>query len=165
VRRARFVAVALVLVARCSKHDASPPPPAAAAATPVVQPGNSCPATGLWQECSLIYHLERAGVAPKVDSGGEPLDKTLSVKPVSVKIGQSAVLDLYIYPDSAARIADSKKLDRSQFVDGTALQTMKRERTLIESANVIGLLTSLNSHQRERVSDAITAGPPQPAKR
>jgi len=41
---------------------------------------------------------------------------------------------------------------------------MERERTLIESSNVIGLLTSLSSHQRERVSDALMAGPPQAKK-
>jgi hypothetical protein len=47
-------------------------------------------------------------------------------------------------------------------VSGTGPQTIKREKTLIESVNVIGLLTSINAHQRERVSDALTAGPPQP---
>ena len=49
-------------------------------------------------------------------------------------------------------------------MSATAQQTIERERTLIESSNVIGLLTSLNSHQRERVSDAIMAGAPQPEK-
>jgi hypothetical protein len=44
-------------------------------------------------------------------------------------------------------------------------QTIKRERTLIESGNLIGLLTSINAHQRERVSDALMAGAPQPDKK
>jgi hypothetical protein len=34
--------------------------------------------------------------------------------------------------------------------------------TLIEDDNVLLLLFSKNEHQRERVADAITAGPPQP---
>ena len=79
-----------------------------------------------------------------------------------VKIGLSAQLEVHVYPDSAARIADAAKLDRSQFVSGAAEQTIRRERTLIESANLLAMLTSINSHQRERVSDALTAGPPQP---
>ena len=54
---------------------------------------------------------------------------------------------------------------RKQLVGATQEQTIKRERTLIENANLVGLLTSLNSHQRERVSDALTAGPPQPPAR
>ncbi len=81
-----------------------------------------------------------------------------------LKIGLTARLEVHLYPDSTARIAAGRSLDRAQFVNGTQEQTIKRERTLIESANVIALLTSINSHQRERVSDAITAGPPQPGE-
>jgi hypothetical protein len=80
---------------------------------------------------------------------------------VVIKIGLSSSLELYLYPDSVARIADAKKLDRTQLVPPGAAQTIKRERTLIENANLIGLLTSLNDHQRERVADALMAGPPQ----
>jgi hypothetical protein len=79
-----------------------------------------------------------------------------------LNIGQSAALEVHIYADSTARIADEKKLNRTDFVGVGAQQTMRQERTLIESDNVLALLTSLNDHQRERVSDAITAGPPQP---
>ena len=39
---------------------------------------------------------------------------------------------------------------------------MKSETTVIQSDNVLVLLFSKNEHQRERVADAITAGPPQP---
>jgi hypothetical protein len=109
-----------------------------------------------------MYRLERAGLAPKIDSGGKPTEKQLGGQPLMVKIGLSAELELHVFPDSAARVASSAKLDRTQFVNGTAEQTIRRERTLIESANVVGLLTSINAHQRERVSDALTAGPPRP---
>lgn len=111
-----------------------------------------------------MYRLERSGLAPHVDSSATPQEKELTGKPLIIKIGQSAVLEVYIYPDTTARVADGKKLDRTKLVDGQAQQTMERERTLIESANVIGLLTSLSSHQRERVSDALMAGAPQPDK-
>jgi hypothetical protein len=111
-----------------------------------------------------VYHLDRAGVAPRPDSGASPAEHELGGQTLMLKIGQSAALELHIYPDSASRAADEKKLNRADFVSANAQQTMRRERTLIESDNVLGLLTSLNDHQRERVSDAITAGPPQPER-
>jgi hypothetical protein len=33
---------------------------------------------------------------------------------------------------------------------------------VIENDNLLALLFGKNEHQRERVSDALTAGPPQP---
>jgi hypothetical protein len=161
------IAFGVLCLAACAKSDAPPPAAATAvAAAPVVADaaGQGCQATGQWAECSLVYHLNRAGLAARTDSGAVPQEKELGGQPVMLKIGQIATLELHIYPDSAARIADAAKLNRADFVSGAAPQTMKRERTLIQSVNVIGLLTSINDHQRERVSDAITAGPPQPAK-
>ncbi len=152
-------------VAACSKSDVPPPPVANVAADlPAAAAASGCPATGQWAECSLLDHINRAGLAARTDSGAEPQEKALGGTPVMLKIGQIATLELHIYADSAARIAAAAKLNRADFVNATAPQTMKRERTLIQSVNVIGLLTSINDHQRERVSDAITAGPPQPAK-
>lgn len=110
----------------------------------------------------MVYRLERAGLAPKIDSTAKP-DAALGGLPLMIKIGLSAQLEVHLYADSAARVAGTAGLDRTQFVSGTQPQTIKRERTLIESANLVGLLTSINSHQRERVSDALTAGPPQPS--
>ena len=164
---ATLLAASALVVSACSKTE-SPPPNAAgaSAAAPVaaVSGASGCPATGLWAECSVLYRLERSGLVPKVDSSAKPQEHEFTGKPLIIKMGQGATLEVYIYPDSSARIADGKKLDRTKLIDGTAQQTIERERTLIESANVIGLLTSLSSHQRERVSDALTAGAPQPDK-
>ncbi len=155
--------LAAVMLAACSPSKA-PPPPANTAANATSGPvsGPGCSATGEWKPCTILYRLERSGLAPHVDSAATPSEKTLTGTPLLLKIGLTATLELYLYPDSVARLADARKLDRSQFVGAGAPQTIKRERTLIESANVIALLTSINDHQRERVSDAITAGPPQP---
>jgi hypothetical protein len=38
---------------------------------------------------------------------------------------------------------------------------MRAEPTLIASENLLAILRSRSDHQRERVSDALTAGPPQ----
>lgn len=144
-----------------SKAPPPPPPPPASASGSAAPAAAACPATGLWAECSVIYRLGRAGLALHVDSGESPHEKSLTGKPIVISLGNQARLEVFVYPDSASRIADGQKLDRSALVNATAELTIKRERTLIESVNVIGLLTSISSHQRERVSDALTAGPPQ----
>ena len=167
----RIVATLLVTsafaVSACSKSEPPPQSASATATSASVAAGtgsSTCPGTGLWAECSIVYRLERSGLVPKVDSSATAQEKELAGRPLIIKMGQGATLEVYIYPDSSARIADGKKLDRSKLIDGEAQQTIERERTLIESVNVIGLLTSLSSHQRERVSDALMAGAPQPDK-
>jgi hypothetical protein len=109
-----------------------------------------------------MYRLERSGLAPRIDSTERPKPESLRGYGFVVKIGRMASLDVFLYADSAARITDEQMLDRSEFVVPGAPQTIRRERTLIENANLVALLTSLNDHQRERVSDALTAGAPQP---
>jgi hypothetical protein len=110
-----------------------------------------------------MYRLTRAGVAPQADSTA-PTEKALGGRTMMIRVGRSAVLEIHLFDDSTARAASVAKLNRSDFVSGTAAQTIKRERTLIESANLVGFLTSINARQRERVSDALLAGPPQPPK-
>lgn len=159
------IILVLALASACSKAPPPRAPETAAsnrgesAATPAGD--TTCPATGYWARCSVLYRLERAGLAPHLDSTSTPEEKSLAGQPLVVKIGSLARLEVFLYPDSAARLADEKKLDKSKLVDATAPQTIQRERTLIENANLVGLLTSINAHQRERVSDALTAGPPQ----
>ena len=151
-------------VVGCGKEDAPARTPAAtsgAAATSVAAGDTRCPATGKWARCSVLHSLERAGVAPRLDSTAKVEEEALHGESFVVKIGQIAKLEVFLYPDSSARVADEAKLDRTQFVNGTATQTIRRERTLIENGNLVGLLTSLNERQRERVSDALSAGAPQ----
>jgi hypothetical protein len=103
-------------------------------------------------------------LAPRVDSSATPAEKTLNGRATVYKIGLSSSLEVYLYPDSTARVADAKKLDRTQLAAPGVPQTIKRERLVIENSNLIGLFSSLNEHQRERVGDALLAGPPQPSK-
>jgi hypothetical protein len=158
----RRLALCTLSLTACGKAAAPPSKSPAAEAPPVAAPSTGCPANGQWAACSVLYRLERAGLAPKVDSSGKPSEKQLGGAPMMIKIGMSAELEVHLFADSLARAAAVANLDRTQFVNGTAQQTIRRERTLIESVNLVGLLTSINAHQRERVSDALTAGPPQP---
>ncbi len=158
--------VSTALLAACSassKPSAAKTDTTSSAPVVVAAPGSSsCPPSGLWAQCSILYRLDRAGIAPRVDSAGAIGEKALSGKSFAVKFGPNSRLEVFLYADSTARIADGKKLDRTKLVDAQAAQTINRERTLIENGNLIGLLTSLSDRLRERVSDALTAGAPQP---
>ena len=122
----------------------------------------ACPATGNWAECSVFERLDRAGLAPRRDSAGVT-EAPLSPKGYLLRVGNSE-LELYVYADPAAREREEAKLDRTKYLEYPAPLTMRPQPTLIRSANLIAVLHSRNEHQRERVSDAITAGPPQPSR-
>ncbi|HEV8216878.1 MAG TPA: hypothetical protein VGP95_13620 [Gemmatimonadaceae bacterium] len=157
--------VLLMALFACDKPagEARPAETKSAPAPVAATPGDPrCPATGRWAECSVLYRLERSGLAPHVDSTGSASEKSLTGRPLLIKFGTASRLEVFLYPDSAARKADAAKLDRAGLVGATQQQTLRRERTLIENANLIGLLSSINDRLRERVSDALTAGAPQP---
>jgi hypothetical protein len=159
-----FVAAFALLACEKPAKDARPVESKSASPSPVaVTPGDPrCPATGQWAECSVLYRLDRSGLAPHIDSTGTASEKALTGRPLLIKFGTTSRLEIFLYSDSAARIADARKLDRTALVGATGPQTLRRERTLIENANLIGLLSSINDRLRERVSDALTAGAPQP---
>jgi hypothetical protein len=119
----------------------------------------ACPATGAWQLCSVVERLDRAGLAPRQQEGGvreEPLSPT----GVAILLGRSE-LRVFVYGDRAARERDQAKLDAAKYVTAAQPVSMRAEPTLITSENLLAILRSRSDHQRERVSDALTAGPPQ----
>jgi len=122
----------------------------------------ACPATGAWAECSVIKRLEQAGLVPQVDSG-DASEPPLTPRGTLLRVGR-AELELYFYPDAAAREREQETLDREKYVNYGGSQTFRAEPTLIGNANLIAVLHSNNSKQRERVGDALTAGPPQPQR-
>jgi hypothetical protein len=161
--------VVAIVAAGCGKSDSSKNPSSTATSAAAPTSGATaatgaapCPADGLWHECSILYRLERSGLAPRKDS--TPANETaLTERGMLVHVG-SAELELFIYRDEASRAADEAKLPKGDFVDAGQPYTMRHERTLIRSANLLAILKSLRDRQRERVADAIMAGPPQPAR-
>lgn len=111
--------------------------------------------------CSVIYRLERAGLAPVRDSA-PATEEPLRFPGILLTLGRGE-LELYIYESASARERDQSRLDPSKYVVYPAPVPMRPVPTLITSANLIAILHSRNDHLRERVSDAITAGPPQPS--
>jgi hypothetical protein len=119
-----------------------------------------CPPTGLWSNCAVFDRLDHAGLAPRRDSSAGRVDlPPLTAAGSRILLGNSQ-LDVFVYPDANAREADEKRLDHSKFIEATDEPTLRGEATLIRNVNLLGVLHSRNDHQRERVSDALTAGPP-----
>jgi hypothetical protein len=123
------------------------------------RPKPICPATGRWQICSVVERLERAGLAPRQDSG-RVNEAPLSTPGIAIQLGRSE-LRIFVYVDRAARERDQAKLDATKYVSANEPLSMQAEPTLIASENLLAILRSRSDHQRERVSDALTAGPPQ----
>lgn len=169
----RFVPLAMLIVA-CGRGDVKADVSTAGAANsasavssssrtpdaghPTSGPG-ACPATGAWAPCSVFDRLDRAGLAPRKDTS------TVVTPPLSPRGSQllvgNAKLQLYVYPDVRTREREQGTLDKAKYVSFDA-PTMQSQPTLIHNENLIAILFSRNDHLRERVSDAITAGPPQP---
>jgi hypothetical protein len=134
---------------------------AAAAASPAAGAGGrpACPKTGHWNACQVRARLEQAGVAPRPS---DPIPDLPAVGPApTVYLVGSAGLAVYLFPDTAARRRAARALDTTRFIGPSAALTMRGEATAIENDNLLALLFSRNDRQRERVSDALTAGPPQ----
>lgn len=145
---------------------AVPPTPAAATESVAVNvaatPGRPvCLATGLWSSCAIFERLDRSGLAPIRDSA-VATEEPLQARGQLIRVGRGE-LELYIYESASARERDQTRLDASNYVVYPAPMPMRPVPTLITSANLIAILHSRNDHLRERVSDAITAGPPQPS--
>ena len=134
------------------------------ASDPVAVPSAStgCPATGLWSRCAIIERLDRSGLAPQVDSVNPATEAPLTATGFLVRVGRGEI-EVYLYPDAAARERDQAKLDSTKYIGYTAAVGMENRPTLIVSGNALAILHSRSDHQRERVGDAITAGAPAKA--
>ena len=161
------LAVALIAVACGGRDhqrvaaDSLAPAPAApqVSAAPAVKP--SCPANGQWSECAVFDRLDHAGLAPRRDTSAGAVELApLTQRGTRLLVG-NAELDVFIYSDSAGRAQDESRLDRSKYIEASAEPTLRGEATLIRNVNLLAVLRSRNDHQRERVSDALSAGPPQ----
>jgi hypothetical protein len=167
-RRAAAAAALLAAAAACSRDRGS------AADTMLVASGTrspvvigvggkpACPGTGHWSDCAVRKRLEAAGVAPQTAPELPDLPD-LAPKPLLFKVGKSG-LAVYLFADSVARARAARTLDTLHYVSAAKELTMRGETTAIQNDNLLALLYSRSEQQRERVSDALTAGPPQPER-
>lgn len=128
--------------------------------TAAVTDSSPCPATGRWAECSVLKRLEQAGLVPDT-SHGSATEPPLTAKGIHLTV-RRAELELYFYPDKAARERDQRRLDRSRYLEAEQPPEPRHKPTIVTSENLLVVLDTRNERQRERITLAITAGPPQP---
>lgn len=121
---------------------------------------DDCPRTGHWSDCQVRKRLEQAGVAPRL--APKPVQELPKVgaTPTVYLVGTSE-LAVYLFADSVTRHRAALSLDTLHFVAPTHGLTIRGEATVIENDNVLAILFSRRDQQRERVSDALSAGAPQ----
>ena len=168
-RRVRTVSLAAVVAlsgacrgsergrAADSTAVAQAPPASATATAGAAKP--ACERTGHWIPCQVRQRLERSGLAPR-DSSAADLP-ALGPAPTVFRVGKGG-LAVYLFADSASRARAATKLDTVTFVAAERPLTMLSKATVIQNDNLLALLFSKNEQQRERVSDALMAGAPQP---
>ena len=159
---------ALLAAGSCRRGDSSTPDTTVVAggvrAPVVIGIGGKpeCPGTGHWTPCAVRKRLDAAGVAPQTATELPDLPK-LGVAPALFTVGKSG-LAVYLFADSATRARAAAALDTLHFIPASKELTMRGETTAIQNDNLLALLFSRMEQQRERVSDALMAGPPQPEK-
>lgn len=166
IRRAVAGAFAVAALAGCGRGEQPALDTATAQTAATGRPtgsaaGSACPRTGHWSACQITLRLEQSGLAPRATTEKVGDLPDVSEKPLTYMIG-NAGLAIYVYADSTVRRAAAARLDTTRFIPPSRAVGMLGEGTAIQSDNVLVLLFSRNEHQRERVADAVTAGPPQP---
>lgn len=146
-----------------SRSVATSPGPSSPAAVTASSGKVPCASTGQWSDCAVFQALDRAGLAPRRDSSQNAVTLAPLTRSGTRLLLGNAELDYFVYPDAHARERDESLLDKTKFIEATDEPTLRGEPTLIRDVNLLAVLRSRNDHQRERVSDALSAGPPQPS--
>ena len=161
--RSVIVLSVAAFLASCGKDDGAARDSAGAVATTAsaassAAPAAPCPPTGHWQPCAVKERLKQTGLAPR-DSA---IADTVKLGPTpTVYVAGGSALAVYLFPDSIARRRAAASLDSTKFIAPEAALTMRHEATAIQNDNLLAILYTLRSQQRERVSDALMGGPPQ----
>lgn len=161
--RVSLATTAIAFLAGCGKDEQAARDSAAAlAASAGTSAANTapepCPATGHWQPCAVKKRLEMTGLAPR-DS---VIADTVKLGPTpTVYVAGGSAIAVYLFADSTARRRAAATLDTTKFIAPDAALTMRHESTAIQNDNLLAILYTQRDQQRERVSDALMAGPPQ----
>ena len=123
--------------------------------------GSPCPRTGLWALCSLEKRLSQAGFVVRPVTGETPRRAGFGVAPAAYILGHSR-LEVFVYPDEAALSKDIAGLDTLTASPRGKLSAWVGARTFVRSANLAAVFLTDSPVQAERLTLAITAGPPQP---
>lgn len=134
-------------------------------------PGDTtCPLHGNWKPCSIDKRLERAGLAPHMESD-TLRDPAFGVPGFRWTL-DDATLDVFVYATPEARQRATSALDSAAIVRsrsrlappprppaGTTI-VGPRESHFVRASNIAAVLAHAKETQAERVLLAITAGQP-----
>jgi hypothetical protein len=109
----------------------------------------------------LEKRLEQAGFVARKPAGQPPRRSGLSVVPQAYTLGR-AYLEVFIYPDEATMKRDLAGLDTTVVAPRGGKNDWGMPPRFIRSGNLIAVFLTSNEQQAERLSLAVTAGPPQP---
>jgi len=98
------------------------------------------------------------------DSADTALRAGFTVRPRAYAIGRDSHIDLFIYPDESALARDLAQMDTLRVAPNGKPGAWKIPPVLIRSANLAAVLVTKDAREADRVSLAITAGAPQPAR-
>jgi hypothetical protein len=122
---------------------------------------SKCPGTGLWALCSVEKRLGQAGfVVTRADSPA-PRRPGFSVPPAAYTLGRGK-LEVFVYPDARSLARDWSQLDTTSASPRGKVTAWGIPPTLVRSANLAAVYLTDSPVQAERLSLALTAGPPQP---
>lgn len=156
------VLVALALAGACAKDEPpAPPKPVTVTRSDSVRP--LCSEDGRWNQCVLLDRLVHAGVAPLADSTDTTHVAFLKPPGVHYKIGKSAELVVFYYPDSVQALKAWNALDTLRLAPSAdTVRPWPRQPIPIRAANAIAVLFSEKLEQIERVRAVFAAGLPAP---
>lgn len=118
-----------------------------------------CPATGLWSECTFVERLEQAGLVLTPEQ--EPAtEKPLQRQGVRFK-ARNATMEAYFYTSQDERERDQRRLPAGTYLREDQAPEPIHKPTVVTSGNLLVVLDTHRERQRERITLAITAGPPQ----
>ncbi|MEO7999583.1 MAG: hypothetical protein ABI852_19175 [Gemmatimonadaceae bacterium] len=166
-RAAGIVAAIVVCVASACTAKEPAPAPATSASTDSVAPAPliQCAADGLWKPCNLLDRLVHAGVGAKEVEADTTHVAFLPPAGINYRIGKSGLLIAFYFKDSVTAKKSWVALDTMRLMPKTdTISPWPRTVSPIRSANVIVAFFGTSNAQIERVSLALRAGLPAPAK-
>jgi hypothetical protein len=122
---------------------------------------SACPRTGLWAKCSLEKRLEQSGFVVHPVNGDSPRRAGFSVLPAVYNLGRSR-LEVFLYSSQQSAARDASGLDTLTAAPRGSTPAWPMPPTFIRSANLIAIFLTGSPVQGERLTLALTAGPPQP---
>jgi hypothetical protein len=178
VRYAALVALLAVPALACDRSSRAPSPDSSnvsvtSAPSAIVSGGatsssshseatSECPHDGKWALCSIEKRLRQSGFVVKRLDGDTAHRAGFTIAPTVYTLGQTR-LEIFLYRDSVSLARDIAKIDTVTVGPlGSPSQWGEVPPVLIRSVNLAAVILSQNPRQAERVTLALTAGPPQP---